>query len=73
MTGGDGRGAAWGCPGPAKQASVGLPKDVNAVSAFANCGRAVAQVRGSYVSIADIARLLDPHATHCEASPGSRE
>ena len=32
----------------------------NAVSAFANCGRAVAHVRGSYVPIADIRpRLVD--------------
>ena len=37
--------------GEAKQGSVGLPTDAlwNAVSAFANCERAVAHVRGSYV------------------------
>jgi hypothetical protein len=36
-----------------KQGSVGRPTDApwNAVSAFANCGRAVAHVRGSYVPI----------------------
>ena len=39
-----------------KQGSVGLTNGCawNAVSAFANCGRAVAHVRGSYVPQAEV-------------------
>jgi len=37
----------------------------NAVSAFANCGRAIAHVRGSYVPLADFG-LQSPNVRKCE-------